>query len=443
MKIHCATCGKPLNPGEVRNNLSRCEPCRLSSQLEGLITEDRLQTTFEKRWVRELFLGYYHFLTDQQLGVRTMCKNMRKSISLFKVIDDKLLSRRDVTYDWVVTQLAEINKPQFGRSLIAFFMAERLVFVSDDESVTQAIERMIERVPEAFRRLLQVYYRERQEVRSRQLKNEAKKPLSLVTIKTDLEVFTRFVRWLTENCPEVSSWELAQEEHVQSFLLTLTKSHREVVKKDLYMLFRLALRKKLILHVPMMNTTARDYHGSIEPVDWADFKCIAQLLKANASTDPIGCLLATFCLYHGLSSRQIANIKLEDLRVNEKMILVENRPPIYLSDEELILITQYAKVRTQSRNAQNKGYLIVNGDWGYVPKPVSKRYILDKVKALTGYTPKVLRISCFQAHAEKYGPQILIDAFGLSLTQASRYRKFEDFLLEEEIEQQRTEMDQV
>jgi hypothetical protein len=32
---------------------------------------------------------------------------------------------------------------------------------------------------------------------------------------------------------------------------------------------------------------------------------------------------------------------------------------------------------------------------------------------------------------------MLIDAFGLSLTQASRYGKFEEYLLEEEIRSQR------
>ncbi len=38
-----------------------------------------------------------------------------------------------------------------------------------------------------------------------------------------------------------------------------------------------------------------------------------------------------------------------------------------------------------------------------------------------------------------YGPQYLIEAFGLLLTPSSRYGKIEEFLVEEEIREQREE----
>ncbi|MEY9865208.1 hypothetical protein ABIE66_000587 [Peribacillus sp. B2I2] len=39
--------------------------------------------------------------------------------------------------------------------------------------------------------------------------------------------------------------------------------------------------------------------------------------------------------------------------------------------------------------------------------------------------------------ASNFGPQLLVEGFGLSLTQASRYGKLEDYLLEEQIRSER------
>jgi hypothetical protein len=52
---------------------------------------------------------------------------------------------------------------------------------------------------------------------------------------------------------------------------------------------------------------------------------------------------------------------------------------------------------------------------------------------------RFLRITCFAALSARYGPQYLIEAFGLSLTQASRYGNMQAFLLEEEVKQQQEE----
>lgn len=43
----------------------------------------------------------------------------------------------------------------------------------------------------------------------------------------------------------------------------------------------------------------------------------------------------------------------------------------------------------------------------------------------------------------QYGPQYLVEAFGLSLTQASRYGNMQEFLLEEEVKQQREEFSEL
>lgn len=48
-------------------------------------------------------------------------------------------------------------------------------------------------------------------------------------------------------------------------------------------------------------------------------------------------------------------------------------------------------------------------------------------------------MTCLSALAARYGPQYLVEVFGLSLPQAARYGKLEEYLLEEEVKQQREE----
>ena len=44
-----------------------------------------------------------------------------------------------------------------------------------------------------------------------------------------------------------------------------------------------------------------------------------------------------------------------------------------------------------------------------------------------------MRITCLTAMSELYGPQFLREAYGISQTHASRFGKYEDYLLEETI----------
>jgi len=50
----------------------------------------------------------------------------------------------------------------------------------------------------------------------------------------------------------------------------------------------------------------------------------------------------------------IKEIKLTDLDIDRKVIHFKDRPPVYLSEDEIILINEYAKLRTNIKNANNK-----------------------------------------------------------------------------------------
>lgn len=286
---------------------------------------------------------------------------------------------------------------------------------------------------------MDIYFNERMELRNRQVKFNARNPLSLLTVKTDLEVFTRLVRWFETNCKHVESWDTVQQEDIHEYLLTLTPKHREIVRKDLLVLFKLAKRKRLITHIPILDIKSRKLPPSIEPLTFDEQVSVAKKIKSHIYEYPFECLLTSLCFYHGLSSAHIRNIKVSDVKIELKAIYIDERPPVYLSNYELIIMNEYLKQRAQVKNVQNKQYLIVSSSSTevYQDRPVNNSFIARKVKAFCGFTPKFLRITCFNAIASTYGPQLLVEGFGLSLTQASRYGKLEDFLIEEQINSER------
>lgn len=122
-----------------------------------------------------------------------------------------------------------------------------------------------------------------------------------------------------------------------------------------------------------------------------------------------------------------------------KAIYLNERPPVNLSEDELVLINEYIKQRLNIRNVKNKIYLILSSSLSevYQDRPINNPFIARKVKAFCGFTPKSLRITCFNMIASNFGPQIFVEGFGLSLTQASRYGKLEDYLIEEQIKSER------
>src|SRR5690625_7512420 len=96
------------------------------------------------------------------------------------------------------------------------------------------------------------------EIRKRQLKIQARTPLYLLTVKTDMEIFVRLVRWLQENKSHLTSWDTVQQEDIHTFLLSLTTKHREIVRMDLLVLFKLARRKRIITNITSLNTKSRE-----------------------------------------------------------------------------------------------------------------------------------------------------------------------------------------
>lgn len=401
-----------------------------------------LSSAFSKKWAANLLVKYSWYLKNTGITISPILDGIRRARKILLIAEKELLGPHDISLEWLdkIFQDETSNLKKVRNSFLRFLEQQGILKMPDDNDLMQAqILKQIERCPKEYRRLLEVYYNTRLGLRKRQISNNEINPLTLRTISSDLCVFIKFVRWIIETHNEVRSWGFVQEEHVHEFLLTLTPNNREVVRKDLYALFKLAKRKKLITYIPMVDYPCRELPSVIEPLNIAEQKQVAKIILQSVHTNPLGCILSCLCFFHGLSTKQIQSIKLSDIDLHGKKIIVDNRPPVYLSTEELLALENYAKSRSNMKNIKAREYLFI-GDHGariYENKALGKTAILRKVKELTGYTLKQLRITCYHSFSAKFGPLMLIDTFGLSKTQASRYGRFEEYLLEEEIKSQR------
>ncbi|MBK5243153.1 hypothetical protein [Clostridium sp.] len=365
---------------------------------------------------------------------------MAKKIFIFA--ENDFLNQYTINLEWLQKKCEggpkTLNNVKI--SLLCFLEEQGILKLPDkNDAIMTGILKQIERCPKEFARLMEIYCNVRLELRKRQISNNEVKPLKLITISCDLNIFIKLAKWIIQEHAEVSSWDLIQEEHINEFLLTLNPTNRELVRKDLYVLFKMAKQKKIITYIPMINYPSRELPLVMEPLNINDQKRVAILIQKSIHLNPLGGFLSSLCFYHGISTKQIQSIKLSDIDLLAKKINIKDRPPVYLLIEDLISLENYSKMRTQMRNNKKRDYLII-GDRGakiYENKPLGARAILRKVKELTGYTTKQLRITCFQSLSAIFGPLMLIEAFGLSKTQASRYGRFEEYLLEEEIKAQR------
>ncbi len=130
---------------------------------------------------------------------------------------------------------------------------------------------------------------------------------------------------------------------------------------------------------------------------------------------------------------------MSDVDIERRVIHIQGRPPAYLLGEDFLLLEQFLQKRTELPYAKQRSYLFISDQHRLNDQPVTTKTLARKVQSFAHSSPQLLRITCFMAVTERYGPQYLVEAFGLSLTQSARYGKLEEYLLEEEVKQQREE----
>lgn len=435
--IICLDCNNPLSENIIKHRRKRCLECVINKRLKHLASEEHLSKSFSKTWTKHIYMNYKNYLNEFNYNKETKIKYLSSATKLFAEAEQYLSTEKKITHLWLDKLEIKLAK-SFKFNIKNFLLTEGVLSKDyEDENLKNLIRIRISKVSENFNRLLEIYINEKFSLRDRQIELMANKPLSLRTVESNINTYIRLVKWIVHEHQDITAWDMLQEEHVNKFLLTLKTNNREIVRKDLTVLFKLAFKKRIITHVPIMDLPSREYPRVQQSLSLKEQKKIAKKIQKYRNIEPTMCLITTFCFFYGLSTKHIINIKIEDIDLERKCIHLKSRPPIYLTTEDLILLENYTKVRSTIKNINKISFLIVAKSNSYQDASVSSLFISKNVKRLTGFTPRELRITCFSANTAMYGSQFLIDAFGLSLTQSSRYGKMEDYLLHEEITQQK------
>ncbi len=434
----CPICGGAFWPSDLNVGRKSCSSCQQKKRVASYLNETYMNTTFSTTWGKELFKRLGVFLEMREVRMATRAYMLPKAAAIFQEAERCFQEQDGIEKEWMEERIKQMGATLFPTFFRAFLVQEQiLVEPSQDEKTLQVLQTRLTKIPHHYRHVMEVYFNERLAVRERQMKLNAKRPLALRTLLSDLDTLSRLVRWLTEELPELTGWDMVQEEHIHAFLLTLAPKTRELLRKDLSLFFRLARKRRLITHVPLMELATRESPPTVASLSWEEQKTLARKIHHSITSSPEVALLSALCFYHGLSSSQICRLKIPHVDVERGVIAVEGRPPIYLLAEDFLLLDQFLRQRQALPYAKQKSYLFISNQTTLDDKPMTQQYVSKKVRALTGHTPQCLRITCFAALSARYGPQYLVEAFGLSLDQAARYGKMEEFLLEEEVKQQR------
>jgi integrase len=435
----CVVCGGKIEAWRIKYAKKTCEPCLARKRIAFLLSDIYMSKTFFTLWAKGFFQRLGVFLQEYMIPLRSQTRMLPKAAMIFQEAEKTFRRPEEMSGEWLESQIKLVMRstydaPTFFRT---FLIKEQLLSPQEEEKRIEIMQAKIESLPQEYRRLVEVYFNERLSRRKRHIEQNAKKPLSLRALQHDLETLTRIIRWFRQHLPDLAGWHMVQEEHILTYLLTLTVRERELVRNDLYVFFRLARKKKLVAHVPVAKYPTRQFPPTYEPLNPEERKSLARLIRENIYSHPWEAFVTALCFYHGLSSSQVLHIKMSDVDIERKIIHIPERPPVYLLAEDCLLLEQFLQQRKDLPYAQQRSHLVISNQHTLKDKPLDDSVLRRKVLSFVKYTPLRLRMTCFMSLAEYYGPQYLVEAFGLSPTHAARFAKIEEYLLEEEVKQQR------
>src|SRR6266571_2257304 len=250
----CTECGGKLRTCDLKTSRKTCFSCAQRRRLARFTSEAYIDQAFSSTWAKELFQRLCAFLAEREVPSATQVPMLPKAALFLQAAEQSFLGPQHISQEWIEAHI-ELMGPRLCPTFFRVFLVEAQLIkdTGQDDKRVKALQTKIESLPQGYQRLMEVYFNERLALRERQIKLEARRPLALLTIESDFEEFSRLIRWLTEHIPHLTGWAMVQEEHINTFLLTLPPKTREIVRKDLFVLFRLARKRRVMTHVPIVD----------------------------------------------------------------------------------------------------------------------------------------------------------------------------------------------
>ncbi|AZB43798.1 hypothetical protein CEF21_16615 [Bacillus sp. FJAT-42376] len=254
-----------------------------------------------------------------------------------------------------------------------------------------------------------------------------RKKMSTIIDKIDMMI--SFYNWLANN-ETAHNWAEVSERMVNTYLLQTPQRSRDIKKRALYNFFQFAKKQRFIFANPIENFIARDRMIEVRPLTKQDHSEIYRKLTTESDQLFVEKLISSLIYFHALQTKNIMEIKIEDIKLASKSIYLNGRPPVFLSTVEMLLLHLTLDERLRRLNGKNSIYLFCSHK-SIKDVSIKKGTINQYVKSILGLPPKSLRIAALQFCASNFGAEYLHDCFGLSITQASRYANIGEVLMDD------------
>jgi integrase len=424
-ELPCLLCARAvvLSPSQQRRLTITCPSCCAERRVSALLDPHVLAERIQQPWARKLIERYAQHLVDVGHGAEGRGRLVTHAVALGAIMGRQLSGEHQVSTSWLATAQRHHGRvllPSFAR----FLRHEGVLHeMSADARQRQAIVEGVARIPLFFRRGVDEYISFRLDVHDEQRRRQLARALSLRTIATDVGELCRFAGHLERRHPEVTSWALVTETEVVGYLLDLRvgPNSRNIQRWGLHSFFAFAVRCRFVTHNPVPSEPGHEAPIDVQPLAVAEQAALVRCWSSD--DDPLAALVGCLALLHGLRSGDLRGLRLTDVSLDERHLVVPGRPDVVLDAVTQRALQAYLAIRPVGPASSGNPHLIVNDYSRFTRSPVSRNFLKQLMRPY-GVTPAGLRASCLVTVAQENGPRLLIDGFGLSATQAGRYQRF-------------------
>ncbi|ALC84848.1 hypothetical protein AM499_02735 [Bacillus sp. FJAT-22090] len=448
----CHDCGANLTEKSQHNY---CYDCIAFRSIYNRSQFDYLNNTFTNESIKGLYINYVHYMFSLNRKVQTYADILSNSEKFFVFLQDyipdglqmypftvreheqtqkyKLVHGNKyfnilLSEEWLYDFEKEFSSKNKFKDIFLFYLESLGILkqrpVDEKIKILQKVNQFESSLQQPILKLI--------EFESQKIENLNKKNASLTkswtTIYKNIDEIKVFYYYLKKDYI-VSSWAEVTEDMVNKYLLGMDFTNGQIRKRTLFNFFTFLKKHGFVFVVPIEQFVARDSMIEVAPLSLKQHKAIFKAIEYGSGNLVVERFLSSLVYFYGLTTSQIKSLELEDINLDVKCIYINGKPPAYLSDSDLILLKKVLTSREEmlGRKKSNKLFPAFKS---IKDISISNQSICKKVKQVTRYSPKSLRIAAFQYCSAKFGSQYLQECFGLSLTQSARYARIGEELLE-------------
>ncbi|WP_186669092.1 hypothetical protein [Sporosarcina sp. BP05] len=136
-----------------------------------------------------------------------------------------------------------------------------------------------------------------------------------------MDAIIKFYKWLIDTT-EVQGWAEVSEREINIYLLNFPVSSREITKRLLFNFFEYAKKQRFIFNNPIEQFVSRDRMMEVKPLSKREHAKIYRKLTTDINELFVEKLICSLIYFHGLTSKQLVEIKFDNIKLGGNCIFV-------------------------------------------------------------------------------------------------------------------------